>query len=257
MLIDVNAYLGHFAFRHLRYNTAEELLKLMDEKGIDKAIVSSASAITYRNAQSGNEELFEEVKGHEDRLIPFAVINPAYAGWEDDLRMCYELGMRGLRLYPKWHNYNLTDICCIELIEAAVERGVVISIPIRVEDYRQRSWLVDVPDVPLEEVAELVKTCPEAKFILVNGIGFVNSQLGRKGSGLPPNYFVKISRLSALLQNEIGQLVENIGAERIVFGTGIPFKYPAPSLVKLEVLEISEDEKEMIRWRNAASVLAL
>ena len=226
MLIDVNAYLGHFAFRRLRYNTAEELLKLMDEKGIDKAIVSSASAITYRNAQSGNEELFEEVKGHEDRLIPFAVINPAY-------------------------------ICCIELIEAAVERGVVISIPIRVEDYRQRSWLVDVPDVPLEEVAELVKTCPEAKFILVNGIGFVNSQLGRKGSRLPPNYFVEISRLSALLQNEIGQLVENIGAERIVFGTGIPFKYPAPSLVKLEVLEISEDEKEMIRWRNAASVLAL
>ena len=123
MLIDVNAYLGHFAFRHLRYNTAEELLKLMDEKEIDKAIVSSASAITYRNAQSGNEELFEEVKGHEDRLIPFAVINPAYAGWEDDLRMCHELGMRGLRLYPKWHNYNLTDICCIELIEAAVERG--------------------------------------------------------------------------------------------------------------------------------------
>jgi len=258
MLIDVNAYLGHFAFRRLRYNTAEELLKLMDEKGIDKAIVSSASAITYRNAQSGNEELLEEVKGHEDRLIPFAVINPAYAGWEDDLRICCEeFGMKGLRLYPKWHNYELSDPRCVELVNRATEMGMVISIPIRVEDYRQRSWLVDVPDVPLDEIAELVRRCPEAKFILVNGIGFVNSPLGQKGSELPPNYYIEISRLSALLRNEIGQLIENIGAERIVFGTGIPFKYPDPSLVKLEVLEISEEEKEMIRWKNAAKLLGI
>ena len=81
MIVDVNAYLGHFAFRQLRYNTAVSLLALMDSKRIDKAVVSSASAITYRNAQAGNEEVAEEVRGLTDRLIPFAVINPSYAGW--------------------------------------------------------------------------------------------------------------------------------------------------------------------------------
>jgi hypothetical protein len=258
MLIDVNAYLGHFAFRHLRYNTAEELLKLMDEKGIDKAVVSSASAITYRNTQPANEELAEQVRKFSDRFISFAVVNPAYAGWEDDLRICHEeLGMKGLRLYPKWHNYKLTDTCCVELVKASTERGMAISIPIRVEDYRQRSWLVDVPDVPLDEIVELVKVCPEVKFILVNGIGFVNSPLGRKGSGLPANYLIEISRLSALLRNEIGQLIEEVGAERLAFGTGIPFKYPDPALLKLEVLDAGEEEKEMIRWRNAAELLEI
>src|SRR4051794_32181342 len=103
-MIDVNAYLGHFAFRQLRHNTGSALLALMDTKKIDQAVVSSASAITYRNAQSGNEEVAAEVKGHRDRLLPFAVINPAYAGWQDDLKICHEeLGMKGLRLYPKWH----------------------------------------------------------------------------------------------------------------------------------------------------------
>lgn len=56
------------------------------------------------------EDLADEVRSHRDRLIPLAVINPFYAGWRDDLRICHEeFGMKGLHLYPKWHNYSLTD----------------------------------------------------------------------------------------------------------------------------------------------------
>ena len=54
MTIDVNAYLGAFAFRSLPHRTAPELLRLMDRKRIDRALVSSAASITYRNAHSGN-----------------------------------------------------------------------------------------------------------------------------------------------------------------------------------------------------------
>jgi predicted TIM-barrel fold metal-dependent hydrolase len=256
MIIDVNAYLGPYAFRQLRHNTAPSLLALMDGKKIDKAVVSSASAITYRNAQAGNEEVAAEVKRHRDRLIPFAVINPAYAGWQDDLKTCHEdLGMKGLRLYPKWHRYPLAGDRCRELVHAAAGRGMFITIPVRVEDYRQRSWLVDVPDVPLDEIAALVKACPQARFIVVNGLGFVNSPLGRKGSGLPPNYAVEISRLSAVLANEIGQLVTTLGADRVMFGTGMPFSYPDPALAKLDVLSASPDDKAKIAGQNAAKWL--
>ncbi len=80
MIIDTNAYLGSFAFRHLCHNTAGQLLKLMDAKGIDKAMVSNPMAITYKNTQPANEELAAAVQGHTDRLIPQAVINPFYAG---------------------------------------------------------------------------------------------------------------------------------------------------------------------------------
>ncbi len=256
MIVDVNAYLGYFAFRRLRHNTAASLLKLMDAKQIDQAYVSSASAITYRNAQSGNEELAAQTQRHRDRLIPFAVLNPAYAGWQDDLKACHEsLGMRGLRLYPRWHNYRLQDRSCLDLVNAATERGLVVSLPIHVEDKRQRSWLVDVPDVPLAEITALVKACPKARFVLLNGIGYVNTPLGRKESGLPANYVLEISRLSALLGNEIGELITQLGAERLVFGTGMPFSYPDPALLKLEVLSASREDKEKIRWQNAVKWL--
>ena len=258
MIVDVNAYLGHFAFRQLRHTTAAALLALMDAKKIDRAVVSSVSAITYRNAQAGNEEVAEEVRGHSDRLIPFAVINPFYAGWQDDLQICHEeFGMTGLRLYPKWHNYQLSSQCCRELVNAATERGMVISIPIRVEDNRQRSWLLNIPDVPPEEIVELVKACPKARFILLNGIGYVKSPLGRKDNGLPANYLIEISRLSALLDNEIGQLIASLGAERLVLGTGMPFSYPDPALLKIEVLAASKEDKEKIAGQNIAPWLHL
>ncbi len=256
MIVDVNAYLGHFAFRRLRHNTASSLLALMDARKIDKAVVSSAAAITYRNAQAGNEEVAEESKAQRDRLIPFAVVNPFYTGWQDDLKICHEeFGMKGLRLYPKWHNYSLSSPPCRELVNAATDRGMIISIPIRVEDNRERSWLLNIPDIPLDEIIDLVKAHPKARFLLVNGQGYTGSPLGRKDNGLPSNYTIEISRLSALLANEIGQLIANLGADRLMFGTGMPFNYPDPALVKLEVLDASESDKEKIRGQNAATWL--
>ena len=114
---------------------------------------------------------------------------------------------------------------------------------------------MDVPDVSLAEIVALVKACPKARFLLVNGSGYTGSPLGQENSGLPANYWIEISRLSALLANEMGTLLSRLGAERIVFGTGMPFKYPDPALLKLEVLDASREIKEKIRSGNAFSLL--
>ncbi len=217
MILDVNAYLGHFAFRALRHNTAAGLLGLMDAKKIDRAVVSSALAITYRNPQTANEELAAEIRGRGDRLIPFAVINPTYAGWRDDLQACRDAGFRGLRLYPKWHRYALDDKDGLALVDAATELGMVLSIPMRIEDVRNRSWLIDVPEVPTAEIAAVVAARPRARFLLLNGAGFINGPLGRKDA-LPANYLIDVSRMDAVLTNEIGRLLDSLGADRLVAG---------------------------------------
>jgi predicted TIM-barrel fold metal-dependent hydrolase len=78
---------------------------------------------------------------------------------------------------------------------------------------------------------------------------------GRKDSGLPANYRIELSRLTALLDDEIGALIKSLGPGRIVFGTGMPFSYPDPALLKLEVLAVGPEQKERIAWRNAAEWL--
>ncbi|MBI4875118.1 MAG: amidohydrolase family protein [Acidobacteria bacterium] len=257
-MIDVNAYLGHFAFRQLRHNTGAGLVRLMDRFGIERAVVSSAAAITYRNAQAGNEETAAEAASHRSRLIPFAVLSPAYAGWRDDLKICHEqFGMRGLRLYPGWHGYKLADPRCRELVNAAAERNMTISIPVRVEDRRQQSWLVSVPDLAHDEIAGLIRACPKARFVVGNGNGFSGSILGRPTNGLPDNYAIELTWLSAELGNEIGLLLGSLGEDRLLFGTGMPFHYPGPALTKMEILPASETVKEKIRSRNAVRWLGL
>jgi predicted TIM-barrel fold metal-dependent hydrolase len=81
--------------------------------------------------------------------------------------------------------------------------------------------------------------------------------LGRSGNGLPANYAVEISRLSAEFGNEIGQLLATLGEDRILFGTGMPFHYPGASVAKLEMLNVPEAVKARIRSENAIRWLGL
>jgi predicted TIM-barrel fold metal-dependent hydrolase len=49
--------------------------------------------------------------------------------------------------------------------------------------------------------------------------------------------------------------VQNLGAERVVLGTGMPFKYPDPALLKVEVLDAPETTKQAILGGNAERLL--
>lgn len=257
-LIDTNAYLGHWAARRLRHNDPAGLLSLMDRAGITRACVSSASAIMYRNSQAGNEELQESLAaGGSDRLIPFAVLNPAYAEWETDLRWCVEeMGARGLRLYPTYHRYTFSDRSCHELMAAAGEAGLLVSVPQRVEDYRQRHWLIDAPDVALADYAALVAAHPQTRFLVTNAVGILNSPFVTTRAEMPDNYWVDICRPDVVYGAEGAKLVEILGADRIVFGSGIPFNYPEPATVRLEALEATAADKAKIAGGNIEALLA-
>jgi hypothetical protein len=55
---------------------------------------------------------------------------------------------------------------------------------------------------------------------------------------------------------EGAKLVEILGADRIVFGSGIPFNYPEPATVRLEALEACAEDKAKIAGGNIEALLA-
>ena len=63
--------------------------------------------------------------------------------------------------------------------------------------------------------------------------------------------------MNVLLRDEVETLLANLGPDRLLFGTGIPFQYPDPALVKIEVLAPDDALKEKLLWRNAAEWLEL
>ena len=175
MLLDINAYVGHWPFKQLQYNTCSKLLDRMNRFGVDVSVVSNINGIFYKNTQSANEELYEDLRSDRnfrDRIIPFAVINPIYAGWRNDLNRCINImGMRGLRIYPQYHDYEITDPALIELVKIARDLGIPVSVDIRMVDSRQRSWL----DIPLFDY-----NSDEKKDIIFKAVSYTHLTLPTK-----------------------------------------------------------------------------
>ncbi|MBT5875212.1 MAG: amidohydrolase family protein [Candidatus Latescibacteria bacterium] len=251
MLIDINTYIGHWPFRQLRDNTAQGLLKQMDKNGIDLAITASIHGIFYKNLLPANEEVAAQAKRYRDRIVPFAVINPLDADWEEDLRRsAEEMELKGLRLFPQYHGYSLTDTAGLELIDAAYELNWPIQVPMRVVDRRQRHPMDWASDLAASDFEDALAARPLVKWMILDALGL-------DGTKMPPNasYVVEISRMTAVLQRNIQGFIETAGHVHLSFGTGMPFKMPGPALLKLDVLDVPKTVREAIAWKNAKKVL--
>jgi predicted TIM-barrel fold metal-dependent hydrolase len=253
VLIDINVSLGHWAFRSLCHNTPQALLLRMDACRIDVAVVASIHGALYKDVHAANVELADAVRPYADRLIPFATLNPTYPGWAEDLRRCAEdLGMRGIRLYPQYHGYRIEDEPCLALVDAAVERGWPVQVPMRVVDRRQRHPWDLAEDLTHADIEAALSLRPDVCWMVLNAYRLDTARLPQDG-----DYLIDISRYSAVLQRHIQALIAGPGAAHVAFGTGLPFKTPEPALLKLQVLDAPPETVELIAWRNAARVLGL
>ena len=58
MRIDVNAFLGRYAFRKVPGGSPSSLLETMDRIGIDRAWLSNLSAILWKDPTEGNSVVY-------------------------------------------------------------------------------------------------------------------------------------------------------------------------------------------------------
>ena len=268
MLIDINAYVGHWPFIQLKYNTCEALGQRMDRFGTDISVISNVNGIFYKNTQSANKELYDEIKSskrYKDRFVPFAVINPIYAGWRQDMETSInKLGMKGIRLYPKYHDYEISNPSLIELVKRARDMGVPVTFCYRMVDSRQRSWMdIDYvaytpkPEWSLKNIMPIIKEVPDAKYMILNAAN---------GLSVDKNDMEIFKKADVLVDtsgralNDIGSLLKTQGKERFAFGTHSPILDYLTGLLRIESLretEADEATKELLRSGNAKRYLGI
>jgi len=252
MTIDYVASMGNFAFRYVSHSDPVSIIQLMDEEEIDFALVSSLESIMYRNVQKGNELLAERISKHRDRLIPAAVINPIYPEAVEDTLCCLEnLGMKAIRLYPNYHGYDPTDSGVASVVSVAQERTIPVSIAFRVEDERQRHWLVNPPPVSADTVLSLIKAFPEVHFVLERASYNELNRLIRSA----PEVENWSAETSGRFLSDLRQILDAIGSDRVLLGTDMPLQYSKVAILRLESLDRASREK--ITMLNAARLLKL
>ncbi|AKJ30537.1 amidohydrolase family protein [Caldimonas brevitalea] len=91
----------------------DDVLRSLDEAQIDMAVLLAPFLSDgYRlddpvSLRHGNARLAQLVKGHEDRLVGFAVVDPRRPDAPDDLQRAVDQGLRGVKMVPSgWYPYD-------------------------------------------------------------------------------------------------------------------------------------------------------
>ncbi len=255
MSIDVHAYCGPWAFRHIPDVEPDALVRRLARAGIHRALVSATEAVLYKDPQQANRLLAERVQRQPERLLPVATLNPRLLGWEADWDWCLRmLAPVGLRLHPNYHGYSLASLEARALIAAAAAQlGLIIFVVNRLEDERVNHPLARVAPLPTEDIVAALCAAPEGHFVLC---GLRLAEIMSLVAYAPDltHYTVEISHLQHPL-DALVRLREVLPADRIMLGSGAPLMMPEPAVYKVHMARLPEAEKQLILEGNVMRFL--
>lgn len=254
MYIDVNVSLSRWPARRLPGDEPARLVEKLRSQQVTQAWAGSFDALLHRDLSAVNARLAATCREHgEGLLIPFGTVNPSQADWQEDLRRCVEdHRMRGLRLFPNYHQYPLDEPAFEELLKLCDERRLVLQIAVSMEDDRTQHPLMRVPAVDVRPLAKWLPKYPKCRIVLLNAMRSVRSDdLSMLMSA--GDVSVEIAALEGV--SGIEKLLQHVPHERILFGSHYPFFYFESALLKMRESELAGAQHEAIARGNAQRLL--
>lgn len=236
-IIDAHCHIGH----GLTYSqTADELVAKMDRHGVSSAVIVPADKFIAVYNTEGNDEVLAAAKQHPGRFIPFATINPWY-GDLDELARAFDLGAAGLKLHPPVQGFQITDAIVFPVVEMAVERGKPI--------YFHTGTAVQSSPYQLTELA---MRYPEGRFIMGHAAYADYWNDVTASVKAVPNIFIETSQH---LASFIRALIEQVGADRIIYGSDAPKTDMGIEIEKIRRFVDDADTLENVFSRNLIRTL--
>ena len=243
MIIDFHTHLGRGepdADELQRDILPEQLIQVMDEAGVDRAV---CFPVTYTNYRWAIGEIAEAVRAYPNRLIGFARVGDTEDAHEILRWAVLEMGMRGLKLHHGCDHINPTSPNLHRVMVQAEE----LAIPVIFDCFAERARLV----IPLAERYG----CP---IVLGHMGGLWNvAWIDACIEAARRHQHIFLETSSVLLFGKIEKAVAEVGSRRILFGTDGPPIHPKPEIEKIRCLHISAEAKADILGRNAARLLRL
>jgi uncharacterized protein len=255
-IIDTNVYLSRWPCRRIIGDRPEELVKALRSQGVIQAWVGSFDALLHKDIAGINERLAEECARYgRDLLVPFGAVNPMLPDWKEDLRRCHEeFRMPGIRLHPNYHRYTLEEPVVAQLLQLATERGLHVQIVAWMEDERTQTPAMQAAIVDLRFLPDLLDGAPKAKLTVLNGF------ISLRSVQLPWDRLRKFEHIAfdaAMMEQLAGVrvLVEQVGVERVVFGSYSPMFYFESALLKLHEGALTAEHVQAVLSGNARRLI--
>jgi predicted TIM-barrel fold metal-dependent hydrolase len=217
--------------------TTTELLRQAEQSGVGRIVIFPFPSQALAD-EGVNEQVLAEA-GRDETFIPYYYI-------PDDLRpIPKEKGYYG----GKWHWTRGVQDCS--------SNYRVLDDP-RLRGFIEKSEAIDLPIIFEEELA-----FTEAFVRMTKSLKVIIPHLGLLG-GNPLDFLAAFKKRkncyfdTALASQEtILRFVKEIGAERVLFASDIPFGTMETELTKVLSLPIKDDEKELILSKNVKRLIDL
>jgi uncharacterized protein len=251
MVIDTNAWLGAWPFRYLAVDTADALELLMEEEGVDQALVCSLEAVFGDDLDQANAIHGRRLAGHR-RLQPVYTLNPLLGNAQESLARCRGEGVPAVRLMPSFHGYELSHPSMLALVEAvAVQAEVVLTLQVRMEDKRNQHPRVDVPALPAEEIVALAHRFPETPMVALCAYRSEAERLGRETG----NVMVDLSHVESM--RTVSTLLRHVPSNRVLLGTHAPLLTARSAILKLQAADVPPEARAAIAAGNARRLFGM
>ncbi|MBL9200614.1 MAG: amidohydrolase family protein [Opitutaceae bacterium] len=253
-LVDTHVYLGRWPFRRAPLDEPAALVAKLRAHGVTAAWAASLDALLHKDIAGLNARLAEECARHgAGLLVPVAALNPSLLGWERELRRCAsEHRMRAVRLHPNYHRYTLADPLAARVLGLAAELGLLVQIPLLMEDERTIHPLVNVPPVNAAPLADLLKKIPALRVQLLNAHRTLRGAplLSLAAQGV----HFDLSNLEGV--EGVTHLLSQLPVQRLCFGSYAPVFYFEAAMLKLKESVLDDATLAAVRSANAHRLLA-
>ena len=255
MRIDVNTFVGAYPFRRVPGTSPAALQQALDRVGIDQAWVSHLPSVFWRAPADGNAWLYDAA-GTDQRFKPVPAVHPALTGWEEVLGQAADRGAPAVRCDPTHYGLDPQGAEMRVLAAACGAARLPLLLAVRFEDGRQRHPNDRAPELPASAVRALIRSDDDVRLIVTHA---ERSFVEEVHFGSTPEEAARIwwdiSWIWGPPEDHLQTLLATIGPARFVFGTGQPLRLPETSVAKLDLLDLTPEQRAAIESGNVRSGL--
>jgi len=250
MRIDVNAFLGRYPFRRAHGGSPQALLEAMHRTGIDQAWISNLSAVYWWDPTEGNAALYATSETNQ-RFRPVPAVHPELPNWKSVLGDARSRGAPCVRADPSFYGIHPAGTGMRALVSACGGLGMPLLLAVRFEDGRQRHPMDIAPELPPWAVRALIRSDPKARLLVTHADREFIEQVHFGSTPAEAERILwDISWIWGPPEDHLGTLLRTVGIERFTFGTGMLLRLPETSVAKLDLLDLTPDERAKLESGN-------
>jgi len=228
--------------------TIAGLLGNMDEWGIDISVIQPV--VTKPSQVRKTNEWAASL--HSDRIIPFGSIYPHADTYKEDIDYVVDLGLQGLKMHAEYQDFIVDDPHMLKVYDYALSKGLILlhhagfdpgfSAPFKSSPERF-ARVVQTMRGGTIVVAHLGghDQWDDVERYLVGAEVYLDTSMGFEF--FPHDTFLRI--------------VENHGADRILFGSDAPWSNAKTEIAQLVSLPLCQEDTDLILGGNTARILGL